>query len=369
MKILHVITSLRTGGAERLVADVLPRLRDRGHRVALLLFDGTRTPLRETLEQQGIEIHALGEGAFQMRNPFHLFRLRAYLKRERFDVVHAHNTACQLLTALAAGGMRSDVPALVTTEHNTFNRRRNWRWFLPVDRWMYGRYRRIICVGGQTQRNLAERLGPGIAAERLSVVPNGIPLGRFLEALPDETLRTETEKGRHLAVMVSAFRPQKDQPTLIRAMQLLPDDYRLWLVGDGPLRPACERLARELGVENRVRFLGPRSDIPALLATADVAVLSSHYEGMSLSSLEGMASGRPLVASDVDGLREVVEGAGLLVPHEAPGPLADCIRQLAERPEYASAVGARCRERALEYDIDKVVTASERIYETVVNQK
>ena len=125
MKILHIITSLRIGGAEQMVSELLPRLLNRGHDVELLVFDGTRSSLYNRVDQKGITIHTLGEGTKQMWNPLHVFRLRKFLHRERFDIVHTHNTPCQLFTALVT---RKNAPMFVTTEHNTFNRRRNWRW-------------------------------------------------------------------------------------------------------------------------------------------------------------------------------------------------------------------------------------------------
>lgn len=359
MRILHIITSLRIGGAERLVAELLPRLRDRGHHVELLLFDGTRTPIYERVEQAGIAIHVLGRGVLNMWNPLHAFRLRRFLRGGRFDIVHTHNTPAQLLTALAAP---DDAPILVTTEHSTFNRRRNWNWYAPLDRWMYGRYDHIACVGMQTERNLTDKLGRSAATMNISVVPNGIELTRFASACPDASLRTPDERNKKIVVMVSAFRIQKDHPTLLRAMLHLPDDYRLWLVGDWIMRASRERLAEELGIRSRVRFWGFRSDIPELMAAADVVVLSSHYEGMSLSSIEALASGKPFIASDVEGLHDVVEGAGLLFPEGDHERLAALVRKVCEDAEYGAQVAARCRERARKYDIERTVADYERIY-------
>lgn len=359
LRILTVITSLRMGGAERLITDMLPRLRERGHDAELLLFDGTRTPLYDALEQQGVTIHTLGTGAFQMWNPLHVFSLKRFLKRERYDIVHTHNTSCQLLAAMAAG---KDAPILVTTEHNTFNRRRNWRWYDPIDRRMYGKYSHVFCVGAETERNLLLKLGGADGMPSTSVTLNGIDLGRFLNAVPDEGLLEEADKGRHIVLMVAAFREQKDHSTLLKAMTHLPDDYRLWLVGDWVLRPAREKQAAELGIRDRVRFWGNRSDVPAIMAMADVVVLSSHYEGMSLASIEGMASGKPFIASDVEGLHDTVGGAGLLFPHEDDERLAELIRKVCEDKEFAAAVTKNCIERAECFNIDKTVDSYEQIY-------
>lgn len=362
MRILHIITSLRTGGAERLVVDLLPRIRRRGHQVELLLFDGTGTPLLETLRQQGIVVRALGRGYQQMWNPLHAIRLKRFLNREKYDIVHTHNTPCQLLSALAAG---KNAPALVTTEHNTFNRRRKWRFYGTVDRLMYGKYDHVACVSEKTRRNLEARLRPGRAIPELSVVPNGIDLDRFGYPGHEASLRCRGDHDKKIIIMIAAFRPQKDQQTLIRAMRHLPEEYGLWLVGEGPMRASCERLAEELDLGGRVRFLGVRSDVPELLAASDVVVLSSHYEGMALSSIEGMASGKPFIASDVEGLQETVDGAGLLFPCGDDRRLAAMIGQVCGDPVLYGRMGERGRARARHYDIETTAESYVDIYELI----
>lgn len=351
MRILQVITSLRTGGAERLVVDLSKQLRLVGNEVELLLFDGTETPLKAEVEAAGIPVRALSKGWRAMRNPLLLFKLMRVLRRNRYDVIHAHNTSCQLLLAMASCFQHF---RLVTTEHNTDNRRRRWRGYRAVDRWMYGRYRRIICVGEETRQALASWLGRPELTNRLTVIPNGIDVSTFEGAIPAEAI--SSQQGRKI-LMISAFRPQKDHPTLIRALAKLPEDYRLFLAGgsetdeDRKYQNDCRQLVAEFGLGERVRFLGVRSDVPQLLAAADVVVLSTAYEGMSLSLLEAMAAGRPLIASDVPGVHDLVSGAGLLFPFGDDRRLAELIRQVCEDPSFAAEVGAKCRARAADYDV------------------
>ena len=361
-RILHIITSLRIGGAERMVSELLPRLCNQGHDVKLLLFDGTRSSLYDHIEQEGITIRTLGKGVMQMWNPLHIFRLRKFLHREKFDIVHTHNTPCQLLTALAAG---KDAPMLVTTEHNTFNRRRNWQWYVAIDRWMYGRYDYVICVGEKVKENLMARLYKNADSLNIAVVPNGINLKYFA----DTVLHSSKKRDEYIIIMVAAFRKQKDQPTLLRAMQYLPDNYTLWLAGDGEQKKECEKLANTLGINHRVSFLGNRADVPQFLTTADVVVLSSHYEGMSLSSIEGMVSGKPFIASDVEGLHDIVEGVGLLFPHENHKRLAELILQVCENREYGLKIAKHCQARAMQYDIENAVIGYERIYHKLMQEK
>ena len=125
--------------------------------------------------------------------------------------------------------------------------------------------------------------------------------------------------------------------------------------GEARLIEECKTLAKEIGVEGRVSFLGVRRDVPELLRRAGVVVLSSHYEGLSLSSLEGMASGRPFIASDVEGLRDIVGGYGVLFPHEDAQALAGEIRKLCEDGGYCKEVVKRCQERARMFDIGVMV--------------
>ena len=363
MKILHIITSLRTGGAERLVTDLLTEFRAAGHEPSLLVLDGTRTPLMEELEAQDIRIDALSRGVRAMRNPLLLPALLRYLKSHPADIVHTHNSSCQLLGALAS--LRMPL-RLVTTEHNTTNRRRAWAWYRPLDRWMYGRYRRIACVGEETRTQLLEYLGDKRMEGKTEVIPNGIGLSRFRGAVPDPEILSIP--GPRIT-MAAAFRAQKDHPTLIRAMRHLPASCTLLLAGgaetpqDRKTLQACRQLVRDLDLEARVRFLGARKDIPGLYAASDVIVLSSHYEGGTpLAAIEGMAAGKIVIASDGEGLRRTVGGAGLLFPCGDDGQLARLIRRCLEDPDFSGRVRAACQARAARFDIRNTAQAYLALY-------
>ena len=357
MRILHIITSLRTGGAERLVTELALRHGTAGDQVEVLLFDGSRTPLVEELEKCGIPVHALGMGPRAMYNPFLLPKLVRFLRKHAFDIVHTHNTSCQILTALAP------VRFGITTEHGSQNRRRNWPWFKPIDRWMYGRYQKIVCVGEETRKTLSAWLNRPELDKRMTVIHNGIDPTSIAAATPAEDL---ARQDGYKVLMVSAFRPEKDQQTLIRAISMLPKTYHLFLAGGAEtpenrqVLEACLTLAKEQ--QDRITFLGIRTDIPALLAAADVIVLSSRHEGMSLSVLEAMAAAKPVVASDVPGLSDLVGGAGVLVPPGDPEALARTIQDICENPGQAREIGRRCQERAQKYDIDETARLYRQLY-------
>ena len=348
-----MITSLCTGGAEHLMVDLLPKLRELGNEVELLVFDGKRTPFYEELEQKGIKIHSLGIGG-NVYHPRNLFKLRKYVGK--FDIVHTHNTACQLFAPMAKILKRSKVK-LVTTEHNATNRRRG-KWYLkPVDKWMYAHYDHIICIADQTYTNLVDYIGH---KPNITTIYNGVDVGKFLNPIKDIS-----GQDQFIITMAAAFREQKDQDTLIRAMAELPDNYSLRIVGDGPRREILENLVTDLGLNGRVDFLGIRNDIPDLLRQSDINVLSSHWEGLSLSSIEGMASGRPFVASDVDGLREIVNGNGVLFPHGNHKALAKAIKEFCENPLYYREVAERCQQKAQKYDIGVMAAKYHKCYQGI----
>lgn len=344
MKIVHVITSLYTGGAEKLMVDLLPRIQEHGHDVELVLFDGTKTPFFGLLQSTKVKIHSLSIGG-SVYNPILIWKLRKIL--ETADIVHTHNTSPQLFTAIASKLNLKSKPVLITTEHNTTNRRRSIPLLKWIDRWMYKQYSRIICISDQAAINLNHYLQE--LKTKSVVVYNGVDLSRYSSVHP--TISKHDEKV--IVTMVAAFRKQKDQSTLIRAISLLPEKYELQLVGtgDADLIESCKNLATELKLTDRVHFMGMRTDVPDLLQQSDIIVLSSHYEGLSLSSIEGMASGRPFVSSDVEGLHEIVSGYGELFPHENSKDLADIIVRLSEDKAYARQVSDRCCARASQFDI------------------
>lgn len=355
MKILHVITSLYTGGAEKLMVDLLPRLKERGDDVDLLLFDGAETPFRQQVEAAGIRVFDLGKGG-SVYSPLKLLKLIPFLRK--YDVVHTHNTAPQLFAAI---GNLFGRAKLCTTEHNTSNRRRRWRWFAVIDRWMYNRYRRVVCVSQKTEDNLRNFIRKSRA--EILTINNGVDVAQFAGAQQSPLLE-EIAPGSRKIIMVAGFRWEKDQDTLIRAMRVLPHNFHLFLVGDGSRRPELEQIAKA-EVPGRVHFLGLRTDVPQLLKAADFVVMSSHFEGLSLSSVEGMSVGRPFLASDVDGLREVVRGAGILFPHADHAAFASAIQKLANDKAYYEKIAADCGKRARQFDISIMADKYSQLYKTL----
>lgn len=345
------------GGAEKLIVDIVPRLMNRGFEIDVCLFDGTKTPLYKQLLECGCKIYSFSEGG-NVYNPLNIIRLLRLIRK--YDIVHTHNFAPQLFAAI--GSMVCSV-VLVTTEHTTANRRRNWRWYHPVDEWMYSRYSTVICISNQAEKNLRQHIHQ--SKVNIITIYNGVDIQRFKNIVSYPGMK---KNDKFVFVMVAGFRYQKDQETLIKTMALLPKkDFELWLVGDGEKRKTLENLVKDCDVENNVMFWGLRLDIPEILHAADVIVMSSHFEGLSLASIEGMSVDKPFVASDVDGLREITQGAGILFPHGDSNALKEILIKLKEDKDYYSEVSNSCWQRAIQYDIQKTVDEYEKLYYAVLN--
>jgi glycosyltransferase involved in cell wall biosynthesis len=356
MKVLQIINSLYTGGAEKLLVDAIPLYRQKGIDMELLLLNGDETPFYRQLKNENIVIHSLTRGKIKkIYNPLLIFRIIPFLKK--YDIVHVHLFPALYWVALAKLLSFSKIK-LVFTEHNTNNRRikKGGIWQM-IDKCIYSQYYKIISITEEVNTFIQKHLS--IKKDKFAVINNGIDLSLFNSS----TTNVDTKNIK--VIQIAGFREQKDHPTLIRAMQYLSENVKLILVGDGEKRKESEALTKELNLSDRVQFLGIRTDIPQLLQSADIAVLSSHYEGLSLSSIEAMASGRPFVASDVPGLHDMVAGAGLLFECGNAEDLAAKISSLIDIPELHKNVAARCKERVLQYDINTMVDRYIELYKDI----
>ena len=356
MKILHVITSLRMGGAEKLVSEIVPLFRDKGHEVDVLAFDGVDTPFKQSLLNKGIKVYSFGENCF-VYNPLFIFKLMRMMKQ--YDVVHAHNTAPQLFAAI---GSCFNSVKMITTEHSTSNHRRDSGIFKHIDRWMYNRYDSIICISNMTYTNLINYLGSSRA--RIITIENGIDVKKYIVSQPlSQVLKNSN---RFIITMVAGFRYQKDYETAIRAMALLDKTkYEMWFVGDGERRPEIEKYICKYGVSDNIRLWGFRSDVNSILKSSDVVLQSSHIEGFGLAAVEGMAVGKPVIATNIPGLGQVVDGAGILFQHENEHELATAITLLYSDLDFYSLIASKCTKRALDYDISKMVQKYDHLYREV----
>jgi glycosyltransferase involved in cell wall biosynthesis len=298
-----------------------------------------------------------------VRKLYSLRQVRPLAKLIRnYDIVHVHLFPAQLWAVLALKRLGERIP-LVTTEHGTSNsRRRNW--LRPFDAWMYPHYECIACNSEATAEELI-RWCPRIAL-KVRVVPNGIRLDVLETADPADLPRTAQNMVR--LVFVGRFEPPKDHGTILRALSTVPN-AQLLLVGDGRLRPQIETLARSLGVAERVIFLGRRNDVPGILKASDIYVHSTTSDGFGIAVCEAMAAGLPVITSNVPGLAQVVEGAGILFPTGDDHALAHAIKTLIASPDRRRQMSEASRKRARCFSIEKTADGCVEMYESVLRQQ
>lgn len=353
MKVLFVINSLATGGAEKVVLDLIMQLKDRKYEVDLALLNSQDTLFRRKLaELNDVRIFSLGNK--NNYNFFKALRITKYLKN--YDVIHVHLFPSLYFVALAKLFSFSIVP-LIYTEHSTRNRRRNKIAFRWMDRFIYNRYDGIVTISTEVKLYLLQHLK--LSGLPLVTIPNGVDLKQFDKN--NYIKNIDASKAINL-VQVSRLTPEKDHETLIKAIPYIKYTVKLKIVGEGPLKKKLEQLVKMLEIESQVDFLGIQENIPNILQESDIAVLSSNHEGLSLSGLEAMASGTPLVASKVPGLTTLVHGAGVLFEHNDHLDLAEKINELIENPEHYKKVAQACLERSKKYSLDKMVDAHIALY-------
>ena len=331
-----------------------------GYQMDVLLLNGEVTYFFNELQQKGVTIYSLGSGN-NIYNPLLIFKLLKYVCR--YDIIHVHLFPSIYWVAIAKILSFSRVK-LVMTEHSTDNRRRHFAFFKNVDRFIYKNYQKIISISEATTINLDSYLK---IRSKVITIPNGIIIKDFQIK---ETTTKEKLLGicndKKLIVQVAGFRKQKDQDTLIKALTLLPECFNIAFVGEGERRTICENLAKELGVFDRTKFCGNRNDIPMIMKVADFNVMSSHNEGFGRAAVEGMAAGKPTIASNVPGLAEVVGGAGLLFEAGDSDTLAKLILQLTNDAAFYGQVAERCKERAKQYDVKIMIEKYEQVYNTLI---
>lgn len=226
---------------------------------------------------------------------------------------------------------------------------------LALQRAAYRLAHRVVANSPAAAARLAEE---GLPSGTIRVIPNGLDLDRFSPRPRTGIIRT--------IVTVANLRPEKCHDVLIKAFaRLEPADVRLRIIGDGPCRPALERLARAESADTRIAFLGHREDVADLLAAADLFVLPSRSEAFPNAVLEAMAAGVPVIASAVGGVVDLIEDGttGLLVPPGDPDALRAAIERLVARPTLAASLGASGQRHVRDrYSFDRMVAGFEHLF-------
>ncbi|HEY6360343.1 MAG TPA: glycosyltransferase [Vicinamibacterales bacterium] len=350
--VVHVVASLDIGGLEQVVLDLVKHT-DRTRFVPRVVCLENRGALTRRFTDLGVPVDCVADmpgGAVRR-----IVRLAHYLRAVGADIVHAHNVKPHLHGVLAAGLAR--VPVTLSTKHGRNSPTRT------IGR-MVNRVACRMCsdlVGVSADCAAIWHGVESANARKVSVITNGVDLTAF--PLP---LHPRTHAPR--AVSVARLSAVKDPFTLLLAMRLVLDRepaFRLDLVGDGPLRADVERAIAGLRLGDAVRMHGALDDVRPVLGEASFFVLSSTSEGVSLTLLEAMAAGLPIVATRVGGNPEVVEHGktGVLVPPQAPEALADAMLWMLRQPGARERMGRLARRRVEDrFDVRRTVAAYEQLY-------
>lgn len=360
VRVLHFVTGGFSGGATQ-VAIALTTAASQGDAIQPLLVLRRK---RHTDPGRISELAAAGVPVQQVAGWSHVATIAALVRvcREfKPDVLVAHGFSEHLWGRY--GGLLAGVPHLVHVEHNT--RERYTRWRLAQTRWLAKRTDRIVGCSEGVRRVL---LDMGMPPERTITIANGIRVKPFVDA--DAHSFAQRVPG---IVMIARFSKQKDHATLLHALALLRArglTPPLLLAGGGKPRhrEPLEMLSRELGIAEQVQFLGVHRDVPGLLMRHQICALSTHYEGMPLALIEGMAAGCAVVGSAVPGVREVIRDGidGRLVPEGDAGALADVLQALLEHPDASAQLGAQARLTALnDYSRARMNQAYEALFRTL----
>jgi len=349
IRVCHVSMCLLTGGLERLLVE-FSRLHDNRQFAPQFVALDQLGPPADDIRTAGCQVtsltHVPGRLA-RLRHLVHLFR------EQRCDVVHTHNTYAHFYAAAAARWAK--VPVIVNSQHG---RGCGPGWKARTQFRIANRFADRVVGVSQDAANLCRDEDPR-SAEKTIAIHNGIDVDRFTFHGPDVDAP---------AITVARLSREKDFPTLLRAIKLAIRDvprFRLRIIGDGGERQSLEALTRELQIADHVEFLGERDDVPALLARSGFFVSSSLTEGISLTLLEAMSVGLPVLATAVGGTPEIVveDQTGHLVPASNPAALAAAIVSLCSRRDAWPAMGHLGRQRVeRQFSIRTMIREYETLY-------
>jgi glycosyltransferase involved in cell wall biosynthesis len=352
---------LRVGGAEVLVARLARRLRDR-YRFCFTCIDELGT-LGEELRDEGFPVDVIERRpGVDWRLPL---RLARHFARRRVALVHAHQYT-PFFYALALRLLYQRPPVLFT-EHGRWVPDYPRRKRIVANRLLLQRRDRVVGVGEAVRQALI--VNEGIPARRVGFIFNGVDLTPYRLLVDRAAVRRELRLSAEDFILIQVARlvPIKDHLTALHVVKRVATELqcvRLLVVGEGPEEKAIREFISQNMLEEHVRLLGLRSDVPRLLSAADVFLLTSHTEGIPLTVIEAMAAGLPVVSTDVGGVAEVVCNGktGLLAPAGDIETLAGLVLRLAGSEERER-MGRAGRERAFAlFSEDEMVAAYDRLY-------
>jgi len=371
LRFLFVIDNLRPGGAQKALLALVAALRRTRAEPHVWCLGGT-SEVEESFAALGVPVLGKPKGALGYLPE--LVALPRYVRSEQVALVQTFLFHAEVAGRVAARVARRRSLPVVVSSVRASNRKHRW-WQFALQR---ATARLVDAFTAVSERTLDFAVAhEGVIRERATVIPNGIDLAPWRTPVEKSAARSELDlpAGASVIATLGRLHEQKGHAYLLRAARLLAErqaDALFLIAGYGPLRGRLEAQARELGVAERVRFLGYRRDVRRILAAADIFVLPSLWEGMSNAIMEAMAAGRPVVATAVDGnVDQVADGeTGLLVAPANAEALAEALNRLCQNPAEAEEMGKRGRMRVEEFfPVERMTEATLDLYARLLEEK
>lgn len=366
MKILHYINNLGSGGAEKLLSDILPYMINHQHQVHIAISNNQKNFAKneKILKNGNVRIINLRSHFY---NPVQIIKIIMLLRKEKYDIVHAHLFPTQYWLAIASF-FAPKTTKFIKTEHSVFNERKEYKILQPLEKFIYGRYDHIIGITNEVTTNLQDWLS---RKKGFVTINNGVNLQEIhhaqqnIESSEYSFLKPEN----HNILMVGRFDGgfQKDQLSLVKAISQLGEKYHLFFAGEGQYEQEIKNEVIERNFTHRIHFLGIREDIYVLMHLMDLNVLSTNHEGLSGVALESMASKRPFIGSDVPGVQEIVPTPKHLFPPKDPVALKEKIESIFSDKDLAEQLIEEGVQHVKKYDISNMAVAYLELYTTALH--
>jgi glycosyltransferase involved in cell wall biosynthesis len=365
-RVLQLCASLTAGGAERLIHSLVQQLDTQRFEVyicGLSVIEGNA--FQKEFERLGLPVFVVG--AHKMYAPKLYRTLYRYINEQRIDLIHTHLTSADFVGRAVGRAMGLPV---ISTLHNIpqdYEQDSFYRyWLQRVTAGTIATH--FIAVSETIRRLFIERWN--LPAHKITTILNGVPMERFLNVAPGVPA-AEAAQGP-LITCIGRLTEQKAHNVFLDAAKLTlasRPDARFMLIGQGKLEQQLKDQARALGIADKIDFAGVRYDIPDQLGRSTIFTLSSAWEGMPVSAIEAMAAARPVVLTDVGGVRDLVHTGvdGVLVPANEPAALAAAYVELLNNTERRNNMGLAAREKVRDaFNMTTFADRHEALYETIL---
>lgn len=368
LRVFHIINSFTRHGAELIVSEMAKLIDKSAFDVTVCGIVTNPNPAAERMQHDlhvnGVNVVDLGKQAY-MKDITTPFRLRALIREYKADIVHTHCPSPDIYGRIA--GLMSGRRNIVSTLHNT--------------RYSYVRLNSSLSKVTSMHIAVSEAVKEWalrelhLSARKIKVIYNGVDVKSMNSDSGAHAFLKEREGlkgGQPIITCVGRLHEQKNHDCLLRAAKSLLDrgvEAQYLLIGDGPLEDDLTALAKELGIEDRVHFMGLRDDVADLLVISDLFVLPSMWEGFGIAIIEAMAAGAPVVASDVDGIQEIVNHGetGLLASPKDPESFATAMEHLLDNADIARNMVEKARaDVEARFSLEATARHHERLYRNLI---